>query len=279
MCMTKILATDLDGTLFYPNRAFSLLDKKTITFLRDFIDQGNKLCLVSGRNVQIAARLEKVLKRNVDMIGCNGALIRLDGKLVKEESFNNEHLKSLIDYIYGKYSLAGFLLMSDKYSLVMDTKRTKFIMKSLYWLYRLTQGKRADAIKINGKIFQDEVDHGNVHKLMLFIGIKKSKKELAKEINKELREKYAGEFECAWSDEVIEISPAGSHKASALLEYLEMQKMSKDDIYVIGDSGNDISMFNEFHDNSFCMKHASNTVKKYAKHIVERVYNIKDYIL
>ena len=38
-------------------------------------------------------------------------------------------------------------------------------------------------------------------------------------------------------------------------------------------------MFNEFHEHSYCMSHASPTVIKYAKHVIKRVYNIKDDLL
>ncbi len=279
MNMPKILATDLDGTLFYPKKLFTIVDKKTIRFLREFIDQGNHFCLVSGRNIQVAKKVQKVLKRNVDMVACNGAIIKLNDELIKKEHFNNNHLKELIDFVYSKYKLAGFLLMSENHCLVMDTKRSTKTMKNLYWIYRLMQGRRADKIKINGKIFDEEVKNGKVYKLMLFIGIKKSKIALAKEMNKELREKYSDEFECAWSDEVIEISPKNSHKAQALCEYADKLGINKDDVYVVGDSGNDISMFNEFHEHSYCMSHASPTVIKYAKHVIKRVYNIKDDLL
>ena len=55
-------------------------------------------------------------------------------------------------------------------------------------------------------------------------------------------------------------------------------KINHDDIFVVGDSGNDISMFKEYQENSFCMSHAPLSVSKYAKHIVKRFENIDDYL-
>ena len=47
----KILATDLDGTLFYPKDKKEMICKENLTFIRDFIDQGNKLVIVTGRSL------------------------------------------------------------------------------------------------------------------------------------------------------------------------------------------------------------------------------------
>lgn len=279
--MPKILATDIDGTLFYPRALFTILDKKTISFLRRFIDEGNHFCLVSGRNIGIAERISKILDRNVDMIGCNGALIKANGELIKKASFDNKKLLELVDHIYNTYNkgIGGYLLMSDKYNLIFDTHRSKKFTRAFYWTYHLVKGRRADKAILNGDLFQQELETGKVHKIMMFLGIRQKKINLAKEINKELREKYNGEFECSWSDQVIEISPKDSHKASALLEYLNYLKLPKENLYVVGDSGNDISMFNEFNENSFCMEHSHKSVKKYAKHTVNRVSDMEQYLL
>lgn len=57
--MPKILATDLDGTLFYPKRRITMISKRNLKFIRDFVDNGNKLLIVSGRNVKFAKKVEK----------------------------------------------------------------------------------------------------------------------------------------------------------------------------------------------------------------------------
>jgi hypothetical protein len=38
-------------------------------------------------------------------------------------------------------------------------------------------------------------------------------------------------------------------------------------------------MFNKFHENSYCMSHAPESVKKYAKHTVKKIYKLKEMIL
>ena len=90
-------------------------------------------------------------------------------------------------------------------------------------------------------------------------------------INKIIREKYSN-IEANWSKNVIEITGKGSGKALTLEKLCEDFNINKDDIYVIGDSGNDISMFKTFHEHSFCMSHAPENVKKYAKYTLENSY-------
>ena len=50
--MGKVIATDLDGTLFYPKRRVRMIKSKSLKFLRRHIDNGGRLVLVSGRKRQ-----------------------------------------------------------------------------------------------------------------------------------------------------------------------------------------------------------------------------------
>lgn len=60
-------------------------------------------------------------------------------------------------------------------------------------------------------------------------------------------------------------------------KYAEENNIDLDEIAVIGDSGNDISMF-EITKNSFAMSRAPKFVKEKANYIVDRVYNMEEYI-
>ena len=113
---------------------------------------------------------------------------------------------------------------------------------------------------------------------MIFYGLKKNKSKISKEINKELRDKY-NDIEVSWTAQVNEITPLHCSKSEGLKKYCEIMNIDKDNVYVVGDSGNDISMFNDFHEHSFCMKHSYPSVKKYASHIISRVYKLDKIVL
>ena len=61
--------------------------------------------------------------------------------------------------------------------------------------------------------------------------------------------------------------------------YCDYLNIKKEDVYAVGDSGNDIEMFNRFYENSYCMKHGGKVVRKYAKHTIRRVYDLNKLVL
>ena len=63
-----------------------------------------------------------------------------------------------------------------------------------------------------------------------------------------------------------------------LKKVLNYYKKEPNELYVIGDSGNDIPMFDAFYHNSFCMNHAVEHVRCHAKHTVKRVYALEEYL-
>ena len=82
--MSKLLAVDLDGTLFYPKRLTRRIPKRNITFLRKWIDAGNRVVLISSRSNDFTSKLDKEIKRPVDVINHLGAQIRINDELVQD---------------------------------------------------------------------------------------------------------------------------------------------------------------------------------------------------
>ena len=107
---------------------------------------------------------------------------------------------------------------------------------------------------------------------------RESAKKRSAEANKELFREFGHEIEASWSNEFIEISPYGCSKSNGLKFIENYLKINHSDIYVVGDSGNDISMFKEYQEQSFCMSHAPLSVSKYAKHTIKRFENIETYL-
>ena len=68
--MTKYLATDLDGTLFYPKLKSTYVSKENIEALKVF---NKNVIIVSGRNQLFAKKICKFLSINETFIACNGA--------------------------------------------------------------------------------------------------------------------------------------------------------------------------------------------------------------
>ena len=96
-------------------------------------------------------------------------------------------------------------------------------------------------------------------------------------IQKKAYAEFGETLEAHYSGITVEIMKKDVNKANALKMLLNMLELEESETAVIGDSGNDIPMFDAF-ENSFCMKKAPKQVKSKAKHIVSGVYEIEKFL-
>jgi hydroxymethylpyrimidine pyrophosphatase-like HAD family hydrolase len=93
-----------------------------------------------------------------------------------------------------------------------------------------------------------------------------------------LKEKYGDTFTFAVSGTAVEITAKNVNKGNTLLEYCQLNGISKDEVIVCGDSGNDIPMFERF-PHSFAMAQSPDYVINRANHIINKVCDVEKYIL
>ena len=141
----KVIATDLDGTLFYPKKRFRMINSGNKIFLRKFIDQGGKVVLVSGRNVNYLEKTKRRLKRPVDFAGCNGAFIKVDDTFIKNIDHSG-HIYPL-KFDYRKYWFELELLLEkhfiDRSDFIKEITRREHDMnnqflskkRNIRWIY------------------------------------------------------------------------------------------------------------------------------------------------
>ena len=277
--MCKVLACDLDGTLFYPRGIRRCISRKNVRFLRRWVDAGNKIVLVTSRSHIFTEKLKKEIQRPFDTLNFTSARVYHDDELIRDVWMPNKEIKAVFEEIETKYKPLGYMLNSDEDGLVAyNPKRSGFIFTWIVYIWYFFQFKYREPGKINNAKFLDVLDHGKPYKMVTFFGFGKKKRELSKSINKELRANFPG-IESSWSIIVNELTPKGCNKGEGLVNYCDTLKINYDDVYVVGDSGNDISMFTQFHDHSYCMAHAYPSVKKYAKHVISRVYKLDKLVL
>lgn len=277
--MSKLLAVDLDGTLFYPKQLTRRISKKNVAFLRKWIDQGNKVVLVTSRSYDYTQKLLKEIQRPVDHINCLGGQIRINNELVRNKPIDKEHLKSVLNEIKENYDTLSFLMATTDIPLVMsDNKNLGWLGKGFYKFWYFWQGKYKEKYVCDNKVFDEQIAKGHTYLTRILFGIKKKNSLIAKELNKQLRERFP-DIEFSWTDIIIEMTPAGCTKSESLKFYVEETGFDKNDVYVVGDSGNDITMFQEFYEHSYCMAHSYSSVKKYAKHVISRVHNLDGLVL
>lgn len=277
--MAKLLATDLDGTLFYPNPIKTCIPKKNIKFLQKWIDSGNRLVIITSRSLEFIERLKKEIQRPFDYLVCSSAQIFADGNLIRDVAMPNQPISEVLKIINDEINPMTYMLTTKGHPCIINANRN--VGKLFLFFYRLWQFfqfKRIEPYVISNKKYDKELELGRIYKVMIFFGLRRRNKKLSKKLNKKFRLEYPM-FEFSWTTKVIEITPYGCNKGMGLKYYTEASGFNKEDVYVVGDSGNDISMFTEFYENSYCMKHSYTSVRKYAKHTVSRVYKLEKMLL
>ena len=158
------------------------------------------------------------------------------------------------------------------------TREVSKVFLNFYRLWWWFQFSYREPYTVDNEMFENELNNAKIYKIMTFIGIRKNKSKISKEINKELREEFT-EIESSWTAQVNELTPQGCNKGNGVERYCQLMGINDDDVYVVGDSGNDITMFNRYYEHSYCMKRGHPSARKYAKHIITRVYKLEKLIL
>ncbi len=275
--MDKIIATDLDGTLFYPKKTVKMVEKKSRLFIDRFVDDGGRLLLVSGRSRFSCEKLAKKLGRQFDFVACNGSCIVSNGVLIKDSTFDAQSVKSMIDDVYKTHPITMAILFTKHRGMIIKRSDLTRLTVLGYKCYMLFQFNYRELFVCSDRIYFEELEKGEVYKVMFMFGASKKKAPIAEKASLKLAEDYP-EYSVAWSSQVVEVTPKGATKKDGLLFYLDYNHYNHDNVIVVGDSGNDISMFDAFPKESFCMKHSPESVQKHASHLIERFYELEDYV-
>lgn len=276
--MKYLLATDLDGTLLYPKRKIAVLEKSNTAFLKDFLKEGNEVILCSGRNPKMQMILSRKFKTTFPLLGCNGSYLSLDGKLIINKTPIPTQLGTdlYLDTKF-KYGVQGWFLFDDTktdYFTFTDGSFSKYALMRFGNLMRL---RYKENIVYGEENFINRLKRGNVFKIMPVFGIKSDAIINAHYAYAALLDKYKDKLSVMWSNKVIEITAKNTSKGLALEEYITAQGFTKDQVLVVGDSGNDVTMFEKF-PHSFCMAQSSEFIRVKANHIIEKVSDLRRYL-
>ena len=271
----KAIATDLDGTFFHPKKRIKMIPKKNKEFAKRFTDDGGRLVLVSSRSDNFYSRIKEHMDAPFDFIGANGAFAIIDGEMKWQRFFDTETLMAVVKGIQENYDPWIFMISSKDIPFVSARTGVKWIVNVIYKWYMFVQGALRETPIKSDEIFYQEIEKGEVYKLMLFIGFTKKQMLKAKKLAEEINSKY-DTIEAHWLNEVIEITPKGCTKADGVSKYLDYFGLTHDNIVVVGDGGNDIPMFERFHEHSYAMDHAHYSVKSHASKTIHSFADLED---
>ena len=252
--MIKLLATDLDGTLLEEN-------------------------IVSRRNKEAVHKLQKLEKLLVIATGrpYNGV------KMLKDE------YNILANYYI---LLNGALIVDSLGSRIIQKIIKKDIIKKIlskihsndiaisvesgYNTYLLTDG---DNLPYPNKIRVKSIDEIDENLSLISIYSPSKSIEEIENFKDKINEEFKDEIVAYRNDIYIDIVPIGCSKGEGLKYLADQEQVNLKDVYAIGDSWNDVSMF-KITENSFTFDYAEDELKKHANYIVTSVSHcIEDYIL
>ncbi|MBM7553834.1 HAD family hydrolase [Thalassobacillus pellis] len=253
----KLFVTDLDGTLLGMNHYINDTDKKAIS---DLAGQGVEFAVASGRmDHEISAVLEQ-LGCQGHRVSQNGAFVyQSDGTQLNSSTFDTALAKKVFEDIIQE-PLVTTVSTADKTYSHQHNEWIDVISAQLFHEILIDPEL---ANNLDGKLEASKITvHGKEHAIMA--------------LQKKIAATYGSELDCFVSHETcVDLVPKGINKGNALHALVNAIGLKPDEIAVIGDSFNDIPMF-QISEHSYAMRTAHPDVQKEARHVVDHVYEAID---
>lgn len=249
--MKKLLASDLDGTLIFkklPHEKdlFRDNDKNAI---KKFKNDGGVFVVSTGRPMNAVTDLEEVNDIKVDyFVLLNGAYIANSKKEVVRQLFIEDNIaKKIIEKIIAK----GIKPVIDtgKYTYIFD-KKNDFPFPNLKFV------EHFDELEHRASFIAMRLDDMTIEEMDKF--------------KDELESEFLQDVSVYRNTKFVDVVPKGCSKGDGVKFVSKIVDIQPKDIYTIGDSYNDVAMF-DITENSFTFNRAEEGVKTFAKNLVDDV--------
>jgi Cof subfamily protein (haloacid dehalogenase superfamily) len=232
---------------------------------------------VTSRNRQFVEKVLKEIDLDIDYVCQNGCVVVHQHQVIVDKLMANKDVQQVTKFIQDRHQRYMFSIDTKEASNIVFTSAYIWYIRILYRLYYYLQGRyREDFDKDNSRFEKEIQQSSTIQRLLIYFGLGKKAKKLSLEESRVLKRKFPN-LEIAWINGLIEVASLGTNKGHALTRLVEAKKWNKDDVIVIGDSGNDVPMFSMF-SQSYCMQHAHPSIKKQARYVINRVYHLQKII-
>lgn len=263
--MIRLFVSDLDGTLLTNNKLTNYrVSDENRHALSTLINSGVRFVAASGRHHNNSIQIAEDLGFPFDAIGSNGATIMRNGKCIRHRHVDREQITYVIDTLYemNVWDRIGCFVANNNYEHIFNEPHN--------WLFN----KFEESYK-NGQfgpcldIPLNEYIHNPYSPIPTKLVIEIKEGEDINEWLKICRDKFADGFDIFSSGSIyIEFVAPSVSKGEAIRYLMKEYNLNEDEVAVIGDAANDISMFLTCN-HSYCMHTATPSVKKYADKIVK----------
>lgn len=265
--MIKVIATDLDGTLLVPKKKFSLVDKENKNYIQSFYGD---IVLVSGRSPKFCAKICNCLNIYHNFVALNGAIIVKNGNVIYRQSLKKTVLSNLLEFLESYYNKFEMLIF-DKYdNIFCYSPLNKKEVKKKHRSHAIKNGRLHDKIIVSNKKVKETLSNSTeIYKAIIY-------NDNCEDMNNLLKEKFQDHFELISNNHSIEITPIGVSKGASLQYLINTTNVKNNEVFVVGDSVNDVSMFKLF-ENSFVMNESPNFIKIHAKNSINKFSELEKY--
>lgn len=183
--------------------------------LYDFVEEDNMFVLATGRPYCATKHLQKMFRAKY-MICCNGAIIIDDNQqTIYQKTMDHDSVSAVISY----YEPNMYMFISD--------------------------GKSLTPITDNHQEFDDKI-------VFISITLKENNFAFLEQLANQLCRENPN-ISCVLNGNHLDIGALGVSKANGIKWLVENKNLNSDDISVVGDNFNDISMFEEFYNHSYAV--------------------------
>lgn len=258
----NILASDLDGTLIVDNT----ISDNDINAIKRLKESGGKFVISTGRTFNGVKNIIDNYDIQYDYLSlCNGGLIIDSNNNVIWDKWVPGHvLKSIVEEYYDNEDV---IISGD------NSNQINVVYKSGFYDNKLSNFnipfERVDVEEIRSR----DNDY-RMLSMFTFSG----DYEWAEKTKNYITNKYGEYVEAYRNQYFIDIVPKNCSKGLALLHILDIENQPKENLYTVGDSFNDVPMFNVT-PNSYTFNRVENSLKSHANNLIDSVYEIVDSIL
>ena len=274
--MIKCIVSDLDGTLINENH---ILSKITQEGIKDYINQGMQFIIATGRDYLSASPIFENTGIDMEMILLNGAQVRKnDGEIIDNYSLTHEQIRKITS-VFNEYGLLWNAYAIDGSCSIFSCKD---LLKSFVKAAKVVGFCREDEEGEEHRSFFDETRvYANVEELLekeqTILKIETHEKDVEKLLKVKLILDEIEEIAVASSFVInLEITHREAQKGITLKKVLDKLGIKEDEVVVVGDSLNDITMLEMF-DYSYAVANACEEAKT-AAHYGTRT-NLEDGVL
>ena len=244
--MIKLVACDLDGTLFNSNMTVSDTNTQAV---KNAQNNGIEFLIATGRAPRESGSILKDADLNTGFISLNGALVfNEEGKLIVKHSIPTNKAIQIVNLLHD----AGFYfeIVTEKqvYSENLEQRITN-VAHLMVDLNPLLDFRQAVAISASNKTITNMKQVPSFTKLlsdpkievMKFIAFDSRGHEAFADVKEEIA-KLGDLVVTSSSSSNIEINAVKAQKGLALLDYAKLKNIKQNEIAAIGDNLNDESM-------------------------------------